>query len=213
MRRVGSSLAALLLSLLMVSTSVAASACDLSCWLNQAHSDCHTEAKDGAAMSMSSDMNMRSGEREHVAGPQIGADSTSDSTPMPSDMDMGPDNSENMAGADTNLNARPGRPMAMPAQLEGVTETSVRAAKGETGARAMLNHSGTLSPCMHEPCSQTSMSVSPPTGDHSQTSSLHLVPTAISSPFNIWTTFHWIRPGTPPPKILAVDHLTTTLRI
>lgn len=213
MRRVGSSLAALLLSLLMVSTSVAASACDLSCWLNQAHSDCHTEAKDGATMSMSSDMNMRSGESEHVAGPQMGADSTNDSTSMPSDMEMGPDNNENMVGADTNLDARPGHSMAMSPRPEGVTEILVRATKAEMGATAMLNHSGTLSPCMHEPCSQTSMSVSPPTGDHSQPSSLHWMPTGISSPFNIWTTFHWISPGTPPPKILAVDHLTTTLRI
>src|SRR5579862_9074112 len=107
MRRFGSSLAASLLSLLMVSASVSASACDLSCWLNQAHSDCHTETKDGAAMSMSSDMHVRSGESERVAGPQMGADLATDSMPMPSGMDMGPDNSENMAGADTNLNARP----------------------------------------------------------------------------------------------------------
>jgi hypothetical protein len=213
MRRVASSLAALLLSLLTVLASVSASACDLSCWLNQGHSDCHTETTDGAAMSMSSDMHTRSGESERVAGPQMGADLTTYSISMPPGMDMGSDNSENMAGADTNLNARPGHPMAMPAQLAGLTETSVRAAKGEMGARVMLNHSGTLSPCMHEPCSQTSMSVSPPMGDHSQTSSLHLVPTGISNPGNIWTTFHWIRPGTPPPKILAVAHLTTTLRI
>jgi hypothetical protein len=211
MRRVGSSLAALLLSFLTVSASVSASACDLSCWLNQAHSDCHTDTKDGMAMPTSSETHMRSGESEHVAGPQMGL--TSDSTPMPSGMDMGSDGSDGMAGADTNLNARPSHPMGMPSQLEGVTEPSVRSEKAEMGARAMLKRSGTLSPCVHEPCSQTSMSVSPPTGDHSQTSSLHLVPTGISNVCNIWTTFHWIRPGTPPPKILAVAHLTATLRI
>jgi hypothetical protein len=39
MRIIASPLAALL-SLLMATTSLAASACDLSCWLNTAHSDC-----------------------------------------------------------------------------------------------------------------------------------------------------------------------------
>src|SRR5665213_3933403 len=137
MRRVGSSLAALLMSLLMVSTSVSASSCDLSCWLNQAHSDCHTATKDSAAMSMSLDMDMHSGESEQAVGPRMDADATINSMPMPSGMDMGTESSENMAGADTNLNARPGHPMAMPAQLEGVTEASVSAPKGEMGARAM----------------------------------------------------------------------------
>jgi hypothetical protein len=214
MRRVGSSWAALLLSLLMVSTSVSASACDLSCWLSQAHSDCHTETKDGAAMSMSLDMDMHSGESEHAVEPQMGADATIDSMPVAADMDMGSDGSDSMAGTDAYLNARPLHSMAMSPQSEDVTETLVRAAKAEImDVRVLLDRSGTLSPCMHEPCSQTSMSVSPPAGDHSRPSSLHLMPTGISSPFNFWTSFHWIRPGTPPPKILAVDHLTTTLRI
>jgi hypothetical protein len=164
-------------------------------------------------MSMSSDMDIRSGESELMAGPQTGADPMTDSMPMTSDMDMGGDDSGSTAGADTKLHTRPGHSTAMAPQIEGVTETSVRVAKGEMGGRVMLNHSGSLSPCMHEPCSQTSMSVSPSTVDHSQPSSLHWVPTGISNPVNIWTTFHWTRPGTSPPKILAVDHLTTTLRI
>src|ERR1700740_2932262 len=111
MRRVGSSLAALLLSLLTVSASVSASACDLSCWLNQAHSDCHTETKDGATMSMSPDMHMGSGEKENVVETETGSDAAIDSTPMPSGMDMGTGNSESMAGAETSLDARTGRPM------------------------------------------------------------------------------------------------------
>lgn len=210
MRRVGSSLAALLLSLLMASTSVSASACDLSCSLSRAHSDCRTETRDGAAMSMSLDMDMHSGES---MVPQMDADATIDSMPVPADTDMGSDDSDSMVGTDAYLNARAGHPMAMSPQLEGVIETSVRVAKDEMGGRSMLNRSGSLSPCMHEPCSQTSMSVSPPTGDRSQPTSRFWMPTGISSPFNIWTSFHWIRPGTPPPKILAVDHPTTNLRI
>jgi hypothetical protein len=218
MRGVRSSLVALVLSLLMVSTSVSASACDLSCWLHQAHADCLTVGsvtadKDGAAMSMPSDMDMHPVESERMVGAHIGADATAVPMSMPADMDMGPDDSNSMASSDANLNARPGQTLAMPPQLEGVTESFGRAAKAEMGTRAMLNHSGTLSSCMHEPCSQTSMSVSPPTGDHSQTSSLHWMPIGISNPVSLWIGFHWIRPGTPPAKILAVDHLTTTLRI
>lgn len=208
------SLVALLLSILMVLTSASGADCDLSCWLNQAHSDCHTAAvaanKGGAVMSMSSDMDMRPSESERGVGPHTD-DATIDS--MPADMDMGPDHSNSMAGTDTNLTARPGHAMAMPPQLEGVAESLVRAPKAETGTRAMLTHPGTLSSCMHEPCSQTSMSVSPPTGDHLQPSSLRWMLTVISNSANIWTTFHWTRPGTSPPRILAVDHLTTTLRI
>ena len=218
MRGVKSSFVALLLSLLMVSTSVSASACDLSCWLYQAHSDCLTVGsvtadKDGPAMSMPSDMDMRPDESERLVGAPMGEDATALSMSMPPDMDMGPDESNSMASSDANLNARPGQTLAMPPQLEGVTESFGRAAKAEMGTRTMVNHSGTLSSCMHEPCSQTSMFVSPPAGDHSQPSSLHWMPASISNPVNLWPAFHWIRPGTPPPKILAVDHLTTTLRI
>ena len=161
-------------------------------------------------MSMSLDMDMHSGES---VVPQMGADATIDSMPMPADMNMGSDDSDSMVGTDAYLNARAGSHMAMSPQLEGVIETSVPAAKDEMGGVSMLNRSGSLSPCMHEPCSQTSMSASPPTGDRSQPTSLFWMPTGISSPFNIWTSFHWIRPGTPPSKILAVDHPTTTLRI
>ena len=218
MRGFRSSLLALVLSLLMVSTSVSASACDLSCGLHQAHSDCLTVGsvtadKDGPAMSMPSDMDMRPDESERMVGAHMGADATALSMSMPPDMDMGPDDSNSMTSSNANLNARPGQTLAMPPQLEGVTESFGRAAKAEMGTRAMLNHSGTLSSCMHEPCSQTSMSVSPPTGDRVQPSSLHWMPTGISNPVNIWTTFHWISTGPPPSKILAVDHLTTTLRI
>lgn len=62
MRRIVSSLAALAMSIFMISTSVSASACDLSCWLHRSHSDCHAArsvSKDDMAMSMPSDMDMR----------------------------------------------------------------------------------------------------------------------------------------------------------
>jgi len=211
MRGVRTSLVALLLSLFLVSTSVSASACDLSCWLHQTHSDCSTVGSatanmDSTAMSMPSDMVMPRDE-------DLGQEDTTASMSMAPDMDMGTDHSEPMASSGANLFASLSHSVTMPPQLEGITESFVRGVKTEMGTRAVLNHSGTLSSCLHEPCSQTSMSVSPPTTDHSQPSSLHWIQIGISNPSNIWSAFRWINPESPPAIILAVDHLTTPLRI
>src|ERR1017187_2050718 len=81
MRGVTSALAALL-ALLIVSTSVSASACDLSCWLRQTHSDCHAvnsaiAGKDDTAMSMppgmDTGMDMGSDHNESTTGPAMTA--------------------------------------------------------------------------------------------------------------------------------------------
>ena len=218
MRGVRTSSAALLLSLFMVSTSVSASTCDLSCWLHQAHSDCSTVGAattnlDSAAMSMPSGMGMPQGEGESMAGPQLGEEDTTASMSMAPDMDMGTDDGERMASSRANLFASLRHSVVMPPQLEGMTESFIRAGKAAMGSRAVLNHSGTLSSCLHEPCSQTSMSASPPTSDHSQPSSLHWMPTSVSNPVNIWSAFRCINPESPPAIVLAVDHLTTLLRI
>jgi hypothetical protein len=164
-------------------------------------------------MSMSAEMNMGSGEDQRMEGPHTDAHTTIDSMSMAADMDMTLDQSNSMAGTDTNLDARLGHSMAMPPQPESVTETLGRTAKAEMGATASLNQFRSLRPCMHEPCSQNSMSVSPPTGDHSQPKSVVGMPTDIFNPLNFWTAFQWIKSGPPPPTILAVDCLTTTLRI
>jgi hypothetical protein len=218
MRGVRTSSVALLLSLFMISTSVSASACDLSCWLHQAHSGCSTVGAataniDSAAMSMPSDMDMPQGEGDRMAGPHLGEEDTTASMSMAPDMDMGTDHSERIASSGANLFASLSHSVVMPPELEGMTESFIRVVKTEMGTRAVLNHSGTVSSCLHEPCSQTSMSVSPPTADHSQPSSLHWMPTGISNPVNIWSAFRGINPESPPAIILAVDHLTTPLRI
>ena len=75
MRGVANSLAALL-SILIVSTSMSASACDLSCGLRQTHSDCHaassaTTDKDDVAMP--SGMDMGSDQNESATGPGMSA--------------------------------------------------------------------------------------------------------------------------------------------
>ena len=185
MRSITTSLTALL-SLLLVSAPVSAWSCDFSCSSHQALADCHASAT-------------------------TRNDDTAKS--MPPGMDMGSDHSEDSMGPETVMNAIPGHSMSMSPQQEMVTQRFEQATEPEMNTGATQDHSKSMSSCTHETCSQVSTSVSPPGADHSQPNSLHRVAISISSPANLWITFHWIRPGTPPAKILAVDHLTTTLRI
>lgn len=218
MHGVGSSFAALLLSLFMVSTSVSASACDLSCWLHQTYSDCNNAGavatnKDGAAMSMSSGMDMRHDPSERIVGPHLSEGAVTDAMPMGPKTDLGTDDSNGMASSESHLITKLGHAMAMPPQFEVVTERFMRVAKAELAARPELNPSGTPSSCLHEPCSQSWISVSPPPGDHSQPGALQRTLTGILNPANVWPGLRRINFESPPSKILAGDPLTTTLRI
>lgn len=187
MRSITTSLAALL-SLLLVSAPVSAWACDGACSSHQAHSDCHALAatsKDDMAMSM----------------------------PMPPGMDMGSDQSESPIGSDTVMGAMPGHSMPMSPQQEMATRRFEQATKPATRTGTMHDHSKDMSSCTHETCSQLSTSASPPGADHSQPNSLHWLAVSMSSPVNLLTSFHWVRLGTPPPKLLTAERLITTLRI
>jgi uncharacterized glyoxalase superfamily protein PhnB len=217
MWRASSSLASAMLSLLMILTSVSASACDLSCWLHKAHSDCHAAGSAAQAeetsLPMSSAMDMSPDDGQSMMGSPMHADATTDdSMAMSADLDMGHRHRKSVAGSGADLSAAPRHSMAMSTQLEGTTERFVRAAKAET-RMAMPDHSGTLSSCKHEPCSQASVSVSPATGHRSQPISVHWMPTGVSNAVNPWVGLPWIGPGTPPPIILAVARLATALRI
>jgi hypothetical protein len=185
MRGILSSLAAVL-SLLMVSTSVSASACDLSCWLRQTHSDCHT------------------------VGP---AAASKDDMPMPAgaDMDSGP--AESSMAPDSTVSATPAHSMPMAPQQEMAAERFVHGTRPDMRTSAMPEHSRSVSSCTHETCSQISASASPPGADHAQLDSLHWMAVSISSPVNLLTGFHWIHLGTPPPTLLSADRLITALRI
>jgi hypothetical protein len=187
MRCVASSLVAAILTLLMVLTSVSASACDLTCWLHQAHSDCLT-----------------------VSTAMSGKDTAMS---MPADMDMGPDNSSSMTGSDWSVNVMPGHSKSMSPEMDGVTGRFDPVTRHEMRTSTLPDHSKGISSCTHEPCSQTSVSVPPPAGDHCQPSFLHWVAVSISSPISLWIGFHWIQPETPPLKILVANRLVTTLRI
>jgi hypothetical protein len=216
MCRVISSLAAGMLSVLMILTSVSASACDLSCWLRKAHSDCHATGSaaqsEEIAMAMSSPMDMRPGRQPVVASHMHADATTDDSMAMSPNMDMGPYDGKSAAGPGGARSAAPRHSMSMSPQLEGTTERFVRVSKAEA-RMAMPDHSGTLSSCKHEPCRQASISASPPTGDHPQPISVHWMPTSISNPANLWIDRSWIGPGPPPPKIPAAVRLTTALKI
>jgi len=186
-RGITTSLAALL-SLLLVSAPVSSWACDVSCSSHQAHSDCHasaTTSKDDMAMSM----------------------------PMPPGMDMGSDQSKSPMGSDTVMGAVPGHIMSMSPQQEMAPRRFEGAAKPATRTGTMHDHSKGMSSCAHETCSQLSISASPPGADHSQPNSPHRLAVSLSSPENLLVSFHWVRLGTPPPKLLAADRLITTLRI
>jgi hypothetical protein len=190
MRGVTNSLAALL-SILIVSTSMSASACDLSCWLRQTHSDCHAVNsagvdKDDTTMSMPSGMDMGMG--------------------------MGSGHSESMTGPAMS-GTQPGHSMLMLPQMGMATERFESASEPGTGRGAMPDYSKGISSCAHEPCSQAWASASPPAGDHSQPKSPRPIAISISAPVNLRVAFCSIRVGTHPPGILASDRLVTTLRI
>jgi hypothetical protein len=215
MSRFGSSFVALLLSLLMGSASVAASACDLSCSLRQAHSFCDIgkmASPNNDGLSMSSGMDTHLGKRELMMEPHVDADAPSHTMPMHSGMDMGPDHSNSMVDSETNLISSTDHPMSTSQQI-GMIEGFARSAQIGHGSRGLDDPSGNLASCMHEPCSQVSMSNSPPTGNHSQPAGLCLISAYNASPVNASATFQWIRPGSPPIKLIAIDRLTTTLRI
>ena len=218
MRGVISSLLALLLSLLMFSTSVSASACDLACWLHQAHSDCH----DGGSAAQEADASMSPGMVMHVNRDQAqrmegnpGRMVTEPKDPMATaaDMDMGSDGSDNALGTDAATNATPRHLMFMSQQPDVITEPLVREQKPVMEESAVPDHSRTISSCTHETCSQISASTSPPKAQHSDHDALCSVASSASSLLNVRTDFHWVRPGTPPPLIATVADLATILRV
>lgn len=184
MRRVTSSLAGLL-SLLLISSPVSTWACDVSCSSHHAHSDCHASAP-------------------------TSKDDTAMSMPG---MDMGSDESVSPTGSDTVMGTLPGQSMSMSPQQEMTTRRLEHATKPATRTGTMHDRSKGISSCTHEACSQLTTSASPPGADHSQPNSLHWLAVSISSPVNLLVSFHWVRLGTPPPKLLTADRLITTLRL
>jgi hypothetical protein len=205
--------------MLMVSTSASASACDLSCWLGQAHSDCHAggaATSSATTMPMSSIMPMDMSSNENPQTPTshaAGATAAKGSMSMPADMDMGPDQTDSSIAVDTRMSVTPGHLMTMSPRPEMLTERFMRGPNPGMESNNVPGHSGHLSSCTHETCSQISASVSPPRVNHAQANFLYCVSIRIASPVNPWTDSQWIRPGPPPPEILSAETLSTILRI
>jgi hypothetical protein len=203
----------------MSSASVSASACDLSCSLRQAHSFCDTAKmvapnNDGASMAMPSDMEMHLGKSDLMMEPHIDADAdtSSHSMPMPFDMDMDPDRGSKV-NSETNLISSPVHPMPMHMQFEIKAEEFVRSANVGFGYVTVIDHYGNFSPCMQEPCSRVSISNSPPKVNDAHHSKLFWISAHLASPVNASANLHWKQPGSRPIKTIAVDRLSTTLRI
>jgi hypothetical protein len=205
MRRVIGFLPALV-SVLMVSTSLSASACDLSCWLRQAPSDCHSgsSATEGNQRTMS-------------------ATSSSSAMDMSSAAEMSSHAAQSDAGTDHIVNAGAYQSMpvhSMSAQMNMVGSSLQVIRKSELRSSAAFDHSNgrsnRLSLCSHETCSQ--VSASPPRASRAQVSYLaclaylHCAAIPISTLANLSTGSRRITSETPPPINLAVD-LLTTLRI
>jgi len=186
MRAVANLLAAVTLPLFMISASISASVCDLSCWFIQTQSGCHTSSSHATANQMAMS--------------------------MPASMDMGSDQSSTAAGTDAGATASP-HSMAMPSQMQMVTERFGNLTKRETGGSSIPSHSKGTSSCIHQICAQVGSTVPFPNPARSQPKSLHPTRMNVSVSGNSRIHFPWLGPGTPPPKTLAVSRLTTTLRI
>jgi hypothetical protein len=195
MRWITSSFAALL-SLLMISTSVSASVCDLSCWLRRAHFDCHTagSATAGNEMAMS----------------------------MPMDMDMGSSSGESMTEAGAAITTRDNCPsmsvrmrmtMAMFTHEQKANDRFEFASTIETGSDSMPSHSKTISACTHEPCSQIWSSGSPPSRHQTPASSQYGLAIGFSNPAMTTIDFRQMTVGTSPPGLPGTKPLVTSLRI
>jgi hypothetical protein len=167
---------------------------------------------DGLSMFMSSDMDMHSGKSDLMMETHIDMDAPNHTMSMPSGMDMGPNRSNSMVDSETGLISSSAHPVSTSPQL-GMVEGFVRSANIGRRSPGLVDPSGNLASCMHEPCSQVSMSNSPPTGNHPQPAGLRWMSAYNASPVNTSANFQWIRPKSPPMKPITIDRLTTTLRI
>ena len=181
---------AALLGILMVVAPLSTSACDLSCWLNQASSDCHSAISAGQEQ-----YRMMVGPSEMDMG--SGAGMVADNAPT----NVGP-----------NYSAHAAAHHVMNTQMDMV-RSSLQAAKGsEASSSTALHRSKAISPCSQEACSQAAVSASPPSAGRSQPAHLQCVAIHVSNPAAFSKNYHRIGSGTAPPINLPVS-LLLILRI
>jgi len=177
-----------LLSVLLMFAALATSACDLSCWLHQTGSHCHSAnsaIENNQRTSASSEMDMSS--EAEMSSHGIQSDAGSDCSPSAGTLHH-----------------------SMFTQMDMIRDSLQVIQKSDVGA--MSNHSKRLSPCSHETCSQAAASASAPSASRARTVCRHCAAIHVSSPEDFLTTPHPLARGTSPHITLAVDPLIT-LRI
>lgn len=188
MRKIAKVLPALL-SILMVFTPVSVSTCDLSCWLHQTFSDCHSASSD--------------------AEDSVRMTSRSSAMDMSADMEMSSDGAQSKAGQHESAQDATGHLMSpqmdmVRSEPQVITKTDVSEGTGFDQSRA-------LSPCSHETCSQATTSTSPPKMSPGQ-ASLYCAVIHVSTAPNPLASSHRITPRYPPPINHPAD-LLPALRI
>jgi hypothetical protein len=176
-----------LLSVFMVFAPLSASACDLSCWLQQTASNCHSAGQpiEGNQSSMP-------------------ASSTMD---MSAEGEMSSHSHQYSAAADYTMSATAHHSMTAQMHLGRTSLEVIRT----SGMSSGFDHSKKLSSCSHETC-QASASASPPRVRADQAACLHAMDIVGVNPANFLTSSDRTAPGTSPPITPAAD-LLTTLRI
>jgi hypothetical protein len=179
----------MLLSVLLAFAPLSVSACDLSCWLQRSAPDCHwlgsaAENMQGT-MSQATDMDMSSGAETWAP------------------------NAQTSAGSDHAVNAVVHH--SMPTQMDMRRGSLQVMQKSHASSSAGLDHSNTLSPCVHGTCAQAATSSSPPRASHAQPANLQFVAAGAPNSAKPLTTTR-LAPETSPPASLLAD-LLPTLRI
>jgi hypothetical protein len=176
-----------LLSMLMVCTSVSVSACDLSCWLRQTSSDCHSgnsAMENGAeTMSVSSVMDMSA------------------------EMKISSHGAQNKAGLGQSTKGVAGHQMSAQMDMVGSALQAINEIDATSSTR--FDHSRALSSCSHEACSQATASVSPPSASQNQSAYLHCAILDLSSATNLVINSRQLARGSPPLNQHSADPLPT----
>jgi hypothetical protein len=210
-------LLAAFLSLLLISSSASASACDFSCWLRQTGNDCHatgTEANLSTSSTMAMDMSARGNLQtpsdvpgtadldDSMAGMDMTSSNTLSNEPMAVDIKM-----------EMNRDAQVGSFMPMLSSADMPEEYSTHIPVSALAINAAHRHSGTSSLCAHETCSQIAASASPPHADHRNVSLLNYVHVYLAVAINLNCFRQKASPGTSPPQVPLPDGLAAVLRI
>jgi hypothetical protein len=177
---------AALVAFFMVFAPLSALACDLSCWLNQVNSDCHS-AKSAA--------------EEDERG-MFGA------TGM--DMGSGAAMGSHIIRGNMNPNYREvsAAHHSMPAQMDMVRSSMESFEKSDASSSAEIDRSKAIPACSHEACSQVSASAFSPSAHRVQPADRQCMSIHVSTPADLAKRYRWVS-GTAPPA----NHLLPTLRI